>query len=312
MRAAKEQKTQQSRVINRYFYTHMYKNRLCNLIKNNSIIQKIRHEDKPTETKLTKEACREREREQQGDLTIEQLQQSKAYFNPPKMYYDQKMTIPVDSKVIFVLSTDDNLYIRKEPHGIIRQDGFTHANFFSGNPIKAAGQMFVRDGIITRIDNESGHYKPKDVTIEWVLDYLKGKVCLSKINLVMNQGERRLAYNAQEYDNAISYERINPINDNFITRDEEFQQKYDSSNPELTLLYDKFYDFIELIPRYLKKFNICKLRLSTKESANLDEKIISVKTIIKQKCELVNIESTTKIYPKCTFLIFDISIPSTS
>ena len=39
---------------------------------------------------------------------------------------------------------------------------FHHSSFFAGNPVAAAGQMQVDQGIIKRIDSCSGHYRPSD------------------------------------------------------------------------------------------------------------------------------------------------------
>lgn len=47
---------------------------------------------------------------------------------------------------------------------------FHHSSFFSGGKVRCAGTMEAEDGIVTRLDNYSGHYRP---TAQHVLTFLQ-------------------------------------------------------------------------------------------------------------------------------------------
>lgn len=288
------------------------------------IIQAVRTYSKPESTKLSEEAEVKREQEKVNDLQEEGRNLAMAIFADGKMFQkvftenDKKeKLVKVNSKVIFVLSTDNYLYIRKEPHGVPRQDGFTHANFLSGNSVKAAGQMFVRDGVITRIDNESGHYEPKDVTLEWVLDFLKNKaVELKNIMMVMlsvdkehPENSKYQVFNADDYDKADKINDVKPIEDKVRINDEDFQQIIDNESPgkipKIILNYNdaevsiKYEDRESLILQCLEKYKCCELNIAFK---NNDEKSTTVKddiiTKIRQKKGVIKVSIKEKKFTK--------------
>lgn len=72
---------------------------------------------------------------------------------------------------IFVLDVEDNLYICdcnsvNEVH---------HSSFKQGMAVKAAGEMHVHDGIIIKLNNFSGHYKPSDQSLQYLVDIISDK-----------------------------------------------------------------------------------------------------------------------------------------
>jgi hypothetical protein len=170
-------------------------------------------DDRPVPSKtLTQKALDVRERERPADLDAWGQYGSEAIFSGGLIYMKRELSHGpglstmkaqlVNSKVIYVLTTDDTLYIRPEPSGIMRrQDDFTHANFTGGKSVKAAGQLFIRDGKVIRIDNESGHYMPSGNSLRHILKKLNREgTDLTKALLVMNKGEYDYeAYDAHEY-----------------------------------------------------------------------------------------------------------------
>ena len=72
---------------------------------------------------------------------------------------------------IFVLDLEDNLYICdcnsvNEIH---------HSSFKQGMPVKAAGEMYIHDGIILKLNNFSGHYRPNEKSLIYLLDTISEK-----------------------------------------------------------------------------------------------------------------------------------------
>lgn len=57
---------------------------------------------------------------------------------------------------IFVISSEGNLYVGSHDD----EKGFAHSMFTGGQPVKAAGELFVKDGILLAVTPKSGHYKP--------------------------------------------------------------------------------------------------------------------------------------------------------
>ncbi|TMP40806.1 hypothetical protein CWB96_19825 [Pseudoalteromonas citrea] len=58
---------------------------------------------------------------------------------------------------IFVLSPDDKLYTGNHDSST----GWFHAAFLGGKPVKAAGEIYVKNGVPLVITDKSGHYKPQ-------------------------------------------------------------------------------------------------------------------------------------------------------
>lgn len=48
-----------------------------------------------------------------------------------------------------------------------------HSSFMAGRPVQCAGMISAENGIITKINNASGHYKPVDLALAKLLRHLK-------------------------------------------------------------------------------------------------------------------------------------------
>lgn len=165
--------------------------------------------DLPAPSKgLIPEAIAEREHERPRDLDADGQYWHEAIISNGLLYFKAGLRDGggltmvqarlVRAKVIFVLTLDDRLLIRPEPSGIQqRGDAFTHANFTGGQDIKAAGQLFVVEGRIVRIDNESGHYRPHGNMLRHVVKKLNREGAdLTRALMLVNSGD----YNYQAMD----------------------------------------------------------------------------------------------------------------
>lgn len=76
---------------------------------------------------------------------------------PILRYCETKLAIDTagDSKWIFVLSLEGDLYASEKKRG-----RFHHSSFLSGRPTLAAGKLFATHGKLTAVEPHSGHYKP--------------------------------------------------------------------------------------------------------------------------------------------------------
>ncbi|MFI9413991.1 hypothetical protein [Nocardia gamkensis] len=61
--------------------------------------------------------------------------------------------IPID-EAMFVMDGNGIIY-----SSVPRIGKFQHSSFLAGGPVAAAGQIRVRDGVLEKISNHSGHYK---------------------------------------------------------------------------------------------------------------------------------------------------------
>ena len=48
-----------------------------------------------------------------------------------------------------------------------------HSNFMAGKPVQCAGMIEIEHGIVTKISNDSGHYKPVDPTLTMAISHLQ-------------------------------------------------------------------------------------------------------------------------------------------
>jgi len=178
-----------------------------------AVMQFYRTAGKPAETKLTPEALIQRGTDQRMDLREDDRQDFQAEFRGGRIYFHGQ-SAPVNMSVIYVLSTDDVLYIHNEPV-LTGRGEFTHSNFLGGAGVRTAGEMYIQNGIILSINNGSGHYQPGGPSLEYMLDYLlKQGVDLS--DLILTMYDRRPGtnspaenhYNAGGYDKAATAEEL--------------------------------------------------------------------------------------------------------
>lgn len=211
------------------------------------IVQRVNTPDKPVTTLLTPAALAERNREVVNDLNTGRYWSEVIFSNG--LVYKKTGDIEgrlasarlVDGKVIFAYGTNGQIYIRSEKHGVSRADGFTHANFLSGGAVQTAGQMFIRMGQITRLDNESGHYKPLPGTLEWLLPKLQMEgVQLSKVTLVLTDADGSRSYDAQKYLTESTIDNVPLIDPELKKKDEDFQMQYDAHIGHNTIRFEYF------------------------------------------------------------------------
>jgi len=82
--------------------------------------------------------------------------------------------LPISLTGKFVLGADGRLFLYDgvEPSPVQGQEDFKHSQFLGGGAVAAAGTLTVRDGKVTRFDNESGHYLPPCSALLNLLDVL--------------------------------------------------------------------------------------------------------------------------------------------
>ncbi len=73
-----------------------------------------------------------------------------------------------DSRVIFVMAVDGSIYVANEgaeakagaSENNAEQWRFNHSSFVRGKPVAAAGELWLKDGVLKGITDNSGHYRP--------------------------------------------------------------------------------------------------------------------------------------------------------
>ncbi|KAH7512130.1 hypothetical protein FEM48_Zijuj12G0057900 [Ziziphus jujuba var. spinosa] len=117
------------------------------------------------------------------------------------------------SKWIFVMSTSKKLYAGEKKKGI-----FHHSSFLAGGATLAAGRLEAEHGILKSISPYSGHYRPRDDSLDSFLSFLKE----NGVNL--NEVQIRKAN--EDYDN---YE------ENKISGESTFEVLSKCETPELEI-----------------------------------------------------------------------------
>jgi hypothetical protein len=83
-------------------------------------------------------------------------------------------------KSIFVMDSNGNIYASK--HQAVGE--FHHSSILRGEPVSGAGEITVKDGVITEISNRSGHYQPTQEINSQVLKQVGSEgVDISNINI---------------------------------------------------------------------------------------------------------------------------------
>lgn len=72
---------------------------------------------------------------------------------------------------IYSMDTEGNIYVKEASPALVCK--FHHSSFVAGAPVAGAGQMKIKDGRVTFIDNFSGHYHPPDELLDQVLAVLR-------------------------------------------------------------------------------------------------------------------------------------------
>lgn len=87
-------------------------------------------------------------------LTLEQREAIEVTINDDGWVVFKKSGLKLDTGIVYseyVLSLDNKLYVNK---------GRFHSEIMSGGAVRCAGCVSARNGVITSIDNASGHYRP--------------------------------------------------------------------------------------------------------------------------------------------------------
>jgi len=74
----------------------------------------------------------------------------------------------VTGRAIYVMDHDGNLFLSNKA-GIA---DFQHTSFLAGQPVAAAGDIRVENGVIKEISRSSGHYRPSEELLDQVVDRL--------------------------------------------------------------------------------------------------------------------------------------------
>lgn len=91
-------------------------------------------------------------------------------------------TVTGKEKAIFVMAPDGKMYASLHQQAGI----FHHSSFLAGDPVAAAGEIEVIDGLVTTASNRSGHYIPdQSYTYQFVEQlWRKGAKGTENINVV--------------------------------------------------------------------------------------------------------------------------------
>lgn len=127
----------------------------------------------PKYFKVFDEDKKEREKE------IGKREKYRAIFKNSKLYVLQGKTVglnPLTTKLNkwhtnrygFVMTMSNELFV-----GMFGGHAKYHSSFMSGKPIQCAGTIRVIKGRITEIENDSGHYTPRDASLAKVLRHLR-------------------------------------------------------------------------------------------------------------------------------------------
>lgn len=72
---------------------------------------------------------------------------------------------------IWVMDGTSTLYVSSTPQAGI----FNHSSLVAGESVVCAGEILIVDGVIKRINNNSGHYRPPDKALQNAIDELLRK-----------------------------------------------------------------------------------------------------------------------------------------
>ena len=114
----------------------------------------------------TKVAYLDEQQRQQYKLTV---QDGKIY-NAKGELFDtaSAATVLGGGKAIFVMDHDGNMYASTS-HAVGK---FHHSSFLAGQPVAAAGEIEVHNGVVTVVNRKSGHYRPTESQLNQVAEHL--------------------------------------------------------------------------------------------------------------------------------------------
>jgi len=71
-------------------------------------------------------------------------------------------------RAIFVMDAQGTIYVSNEQ----TRGKFHHSSFLAGQPVAAAGDIAIDNGVITAISRKSGHYRPTHEQLNQVVQQL--------------------------------------------------------------------------------------------------------------------------------------------
>jgi hypothetical protein len=126
--------------------------------------------------------------------------------SPGKFTYAEGEGVDHWSKAIIVLDDQDNLYFSLDKV----EYQFHHSSLAAGNPVKFAGDVYVKNGKLIKFTNNSGHYKPSVKHVHQFMQYLETNgVDVTQVQFDLNQGSFKAFFdskpNAKEVQQLADY-----------------------------------------------------------------------------------------------------------
>ena len=86
------------------------------------------------------------------------------FFNSKNNFIDttEEVGFQEPGMVDFVMAMDESVYCYGESTKIFKEGDEHHSGILSGKPVLFAGEMCVKNGVITKITTRSGHYEPTE------------------------------------------------------------------------------------------------------------------------------------------------------
>ncbi len=93
-------------------------------------------------------------------LTPETVAPARVTVREGKLYDAQGKLLKRKGSYAYVMDTAGTLYVAT---GKMRNRKYRHSSFLAGGPVISAGEITVKDGVILKVTNSSGHYSPRRV-----------------------------------------------------------------------------------------------------------------------------------------------------
>jgi hypothetical protein len=74
-----------------------------------------------------------------------------------------------DGFAIFVMDEEGQIFASKRHE----QGKFHHSSLVAGAPVAAAGEIVVKNGVLKKLTDRSGHYRPSKVFTDQIVSFLK-------------------------------------------------------------------------------------------------------------------------------------------
>ena len=102
--------------------------------------------------------------------------------------YNEGPTMMEPGHAGFALSMSREIYMAKH-RGSFDRDNFFHSSYLAGDPVLCTGEIKIVNGVVTNINNCSGHYHPTVEHLANMAQTLRMRGCnLTKINVFAMRG----------------------------------------------------------------------------------------------------------------------------